>query len=93
MPRGIPSFDAEQKKTVLSRVKDNGEKVPDLAKEYGVNPNVIYRLLGNQTQGASLFLELAKARKENEKLLKIIGQLVAANEAGKKIKYGKNSQG
>jgi hypothetical protein len=91
MPRGIPSLDAEQKKTVLSRIKDNGEKVPDLAREYGVNPNTIYRLLGNQTQGASLYLELAKLKKENESLLKIIGQLVAANESGKKMRYGRHS--
>lgn len=88
MPRGIPSFDAEQKTTVISRVKDNGEKVADLAKEYGVDPKVIYRLLGNQTQNASAYLELAKVKKENESLLKIIGRLVAANEAGKKNKYG-----
>jgi len=77
---------------VLSRVKDNGEKVPDLAKEYGVNPNAIYRLLGNQAQGASLVLELAKVKKENEKLLKIIDKLAAASESGKKIKYGKHCQ-
>jgi len=89
MPRGIPSFDAEQKKTVLHRIKENGEKVPDLAREYGINPNVIYRLLGNQTQSASLYLELAKLKKENEALLKIIGRLVAANEAGKKMRYGR----
>ncbi len=90
MPRGIPSLDEEQKKAALQRVKENGEKVTDLAKEYGVNPNAIYRLLGNQTQGASLYLELAKLRKENEALLKIIGKLVAANEAGKKMRPGRH---
>ena len=91
MPRGIPTLNAEQKKTVLERIKEKGERVPDLAKEYGINPNIIYRLLGNQTQGESLHLELAKAKRENEALLKIIGQLVAANEAGKKMRYGKGN--
>jgi transposase-like protein len=91
MPRGIPTLNAEQKKTVLERIKEKGERVPDLAKEYGINPNIIYRLLGNQTQGESLHLELAKAKRENEALLKIIGRLVAANEAGKKMRYGKGN--
>jgi len=90
MPRGIPALDEEQRKTVLQRVKENGEKVSDLAKEYGINPKVIYHLLGSQTQGASLYLELAKLKKENEALLKIIGQLVVANEAGKKMWYAKH---
>jgi transposase-like protein len=90
MPRGISSLDNEQKKSVLERIKEKGEQVPDLAKEYGVNPNIIYRLLSRQTQGDSLHLELAKLKRENEALLKIIGQLVAANEAGKKMRYGKN---
>jgi transposase-like protein len=91
MPRGIPTLNAEQKKTVLERIKEKGERVPDLAKEYGINPNIIYRILGNQTQGESLHLELAKLKRENEALLKIIGQLVAANEAGKKMRYGKGN--
>lgn len=89
MPRGIPSLDAEQRKTVLERIKEKGERVPDLAKEYGVNPNIIYRLLGNQTQGDNLHLELTKLKRENEALLKIIGRLVADNRAGKKNRYGK----
>jgi transposase-like protein len=91
MPRGIPSLDAEQRKTVLERIKEKGERVPDLAKEYGVNPNIIYRLLGNQTQGDSLHLELAKLKRENEALLKIIGRLVADNRAGKKNRYGRGN--
>lgn len=91
MPRGIPTLNAEQKKSVLERIKEKGERVPDLAKEYGINPNIIYRLLGNQTQGDNLHLELAKLKRENEALLKIIGQLVAANEAGKKMRYGKGN--
>jgi len=55
-----------------------------LAKEYGVNPNAIYRLLGNQAQGASLVLELAKVKKENEKLLKIIDKLGGGQRVGEK---------
>lgn len=72
----------------MERIKEKGERVPDLAKEYGINPNIIYRLLSNQTQGDSLHLELAKLKRENEALLKIIGRLVADNRAGKKNRYG-----
>lgn len=88
MPKGYPSLTEEQKQLIISRVKEKGEKVADLAKEYGVVPNTIYHLLSRQNQGAGALLELAKMKRENEALLKIIGQLVANEKLGKKIKRG-----
>jgi len=90
MPRGFPSLTQEQKQEVINRIKDKGERVADLAKEYGVAPKIIYGLLSRQAQGPNAFLELAKLKRENEALLKIIGELVANQKLGKKTRqnYG-----
>lgn len=88
MPRGYPSLTSEQKQEIINRIKEKGEKVADLAKEYGVVPKTIYNLLARQSSGASALLELAKLKREHEALLKIIGQLVAGDKLGKKIKHG-----
>lgn len=45
MPTGYPSLNAKQKQEIIARVKDKGEKVSDLAKEYGVWSKTIYNLL------------------------------------------------
>lgn len=86
MPRGYPSLTQEQKQEIIGRVKDKGERVSELAKEYGVVPKTIYNLLANKIQGPNALLELSKIKRENEALLKIIGQLVADNQLGKKIR-------
>lgn len=86
MPRGYPSLTQEQKQEIIGRVKDKGERVSELAKEYGVVPKTIYNLLANKIQDPNALLELSKIKRENEALLKIIGQLVADNQLGKKIR-------
>ncbi|MFT6332392.1 MAG: Mor family transcriptional regulator [Lentimonas sp.] len=45
MPTGYPALTANQKQEIITRIRDNGEKVPDLAKEYGVWSRTIYNLL------------------------------------------------
>lgn len=90
MPRGFPSLTKEQKQEIINRIKEKGERVADLAKEYGVVPKSIYNLLGRSAQNTGALLELAKVKRENETLLKIIGQLIADQKLGKKIRYGRN---
>jgi len=90
MPKGYPSLTTEQKQEIINRIKEKGERVPELAKEYGVDPKTIYNLLRRTVQGSGAILELAKLKRENEALLKIIGQLVADQQLGKKTRYGGN---
>lgn len=91
MPKGFPSLTKEQKQEIINRIKEKGERVADLAKEYGVVPKTIYNLLGRSAQNTGALLELAKVKRENEALLKIIGQLVADQKLGKKIRYGRHN--
>jgi len=90
MPKGYPSLGEEQKQEIIKRIKERGERVSDLAKEYGVVPKTIYNLLRRTAQGPGALLKLAKLKRENEALLKIIGQLTAQEKLGKKIFYGSN---
>lgn len=87
MPKGYPSLTQEQKQEIINRIKDKGERVADLAKEYGVVPKTIYNLLARSTQGSGTMLELAKLKREHEALLKIIGELVTDQKLGKKIQH------
>ncbi len=88
MPKGYPTLTEEQKQEIAARVKDKGERVPDLAKEYGVVPKIIYNLLRRAAQGPGALLALSKLKRENEALLKIIGQLTAQEKLGKKTAAG-----
>lgn len=46
--------------------KEKGERVPDLAKEYGIVPKTIYNLLRKTAQGLGALLELAKLKREKD---------------------------
>ena len=90
MPKGYPSLTKEQKQQVISRIKDKGERVADLAKEYGVNPRNIYGWLSHSGENSKTALELSKLKREREAMLKIIGELITDERLGKKIRtyYG-----
>lgn len=90
MPRGYPSLTPEQKREIVARVKEKGEKVADLAKEYGAHPRNIYGFLSRSGQNSGALLELAKLKREKDALLKIVGQLIVDQKLGKKIqrRYG-----
>lgn len=90
MPRGYPSLTNEQKKEITVRIKEKGERVADLAKEYGVNPRNIYDFLSKTGQSNGTLLEISKLKREKDALLQIVGQLMVDQKLGKKIRsrYG-----
>jgi transposase-like protein len=87
MPRGYPSLTNEQRQEIMSRIKEKGERVPDLAKEYGVKPQNIYSMLSNSANGSSAMLEISRLKREHEALLKIVGELIVDQKLGKKIQH------
>jgi len=91
MPKGYPNLTEDQKKEIISRIKEKGERVADLAKEYGIVPKTIYNLLRKTAQGPAASLELAKLKRENDALVKIIGQITAEQRLGKKIQHGQDN--
>ncbi len=87
MPRGYPSLTNEQKKEITARIKEKGERVADLAKEYGVNPRNIYDFLSKTGQDNGTLLEISKLKREKDALLQIVGQLMVEQRLGKKNKH------
>jgi transposase-like protein len=85
--KAFPSINQEQKQEIIERVRKKGEKVSDLAKEYGIVPKTIYNLLSRSTQNSGALLELAKLKRENDALLKIVGELIVDQKLGKKIQH------
>lgn len=84
MPTGYPILNTKQKQEIITRIKDNGEKVADLAKEYGVWSKTIYNLLRNKVNQPSDALELARVKRERDVLLQIVGQLFFESKMNKK---------
>jgi len=83
MPTGYPSLNGKQKEEIIFRIKEKGEKVPDLAKEYGVWTKTIYNLLKKQVNQPNIALELARVKRERDALLQMVGQLVFENKTKK----------
>jgi len=62
----------EQKREIIGRIKEKGERVADLAKEYGVQPRIIYGYLSRSAQSSGTLLELSKLKREKEAEIKTI---------------------
>lgn len=80
----------EQKREIVQRVKEKGESVADLARDYGIKPNTIYNMLRKTVVGPNTMLEVARLKRENKALVSIIGRLVADQKTGGKNKTWAN---
>lgn len=63
---------AEVKAEILLKVK-SGEKVVDLAKQYGISDRSIYNWLKGKLESEVSYREYKRVLKENEDLKKILG--------------------
>jgi transposase-like protein len=86
MPKGYPSLTSKQKEEITLRIKEKGEKVTDLSKEFGVVPQAIYHFLKKQLNQPNTVLELARITRERDALLQIVGELVFENKKNLKKK-------
>lgn len=74
----------EIKEEILSKVK-SGERVADLANQYGVSNKSIYTWLSKETgQDVISPLKYNKLKRENEELKRLIGELTLDMSLGKK---------
>ncbi len=80
---GYKRIPKEIKDEILSRVKQ-GQKVIQLAEEYGISPNTIYSWLQKGVIKQISHLEHSRLRRERDDLLKIVGNLTLKVE--KRIK-------
>jgi len=70
---------------IINRIKNEGVSVAQAAKEHGVSTQTIYAWIGAKVEGGPSVMEIAKLRRENDELLKLVGLLtLKLNEAQKK---------
>ncbi len=73
------------KEQIISRIKDEGVSVQQAATEHGVTTSTIYAWIGAKVEGGPSVMEIAKLRRENDELLKLVGLLtLKLNETQKK---------
>ena len=74
----------EVKEEVLRKIRE-GQRVSDVAKAYGINDMTIRTWLERDTEStAAETLEISRLKRENETLLRIIGQLTYRAELREK---------
>lgn len=75
----------ELRDQIINRIKNEGVTVQQAAQEHGVSDQTIYNWIGAKTEGGPSVMEIAKLRRENDELLKMVGLLtLKLNEAQKK---------
>lgn len=75
----------EVREQIISRIKNEGLTVSQAAKDHGVSEQTIYNWIGAKVDGGPSVMEIAKLRRENDELLKLVGLLtLKMNESQKK---------
>jgi len=80
---GYKRIPKEIKDEVLARAKQ-GQKVPQLAEEYGVSAKTIYTWLSAGIQAEVSTLEYARLKRERNDLLRLVGNLTLEVDKRKK---------
>lgn len=80
---GYKRIPKEIKDEVLARIKQ-GQKVPQLASEYGISDKTIYTWLSAGVQVEVSTLEYARIKRERDDLLRLVGNLTLEVEKRKK---------
>lgn len=81
----MAGISGEVKVEILAKVK-SGQKVSELAKQYGVSDKTIYNWLRGQITEQVSYREYKRVMKENEDLKNILGVLTLELEKAKKKK-------
>lgn len=79
----MAGISSEVKAEVIAKVKA-GQKVSELAKQYGISTKTIYNWLRGQVTEQVSWREYKRVMKENEDLKKILGVLTLELEKSKK---------
>ena len=65
----------EVKEQIINRIKNDGVPVGEAAKEHGISEATIYGWIAKKVEGQPTFSEIIRLKKENEQLLKLVGEI------------------
>jgi len=74
MSSGFKKIAPETKAEILEKVK-SGERVVDVAKQYGIYHKTIYYWMSHKVNQTNEQLEISKLKRHNEELLRMVGEL------------------
>jgi len=81
---GFKVIAKEKREEILGKVK-SGEKVTELAKQYGIADNTIYGWLHKQTGDTMVSLvQYNRLKRENEELKRLLGEISLKLSLGEK---------
>lgn len=87
MPRGIPAVSPEIKSEILRKIKEEGQKVPDLAHQYGLTAKTIYNWVTKGVDAPPSILEVARLKREIATLHEIIGRITVKLSLSEKKEF------
>jgi transposase-like protein len=77
-------YSQEVKDEVLGKIRE-GQKIVEVSRQYGINDMTIRTWVERDTdEGAGHLLEISRLKRENEALLRLVGQLTYESDMHKK---------
>ena len=65
----------EVKEQIIGRIKNDGISVVQAAKDHGISEGTIYSWIAKKTEGQPTLSELIRLKRENEQLLRLVGDI------------------
>lgn len=65
----------EVKEQIIGRIKNDGISVVQAAKDHGISEGTIYGWIAKKTEGQLTLSELIRLKRENEQLLRLVGDI------------------
>ena len=63
------------KEQIINRIKNEGVTVAQAASDHGVSEATIYGWIAKKTEGQPTLSELIRLKRENEQLLRLVGEM------------------
>ena len=63
------------KEQIINRIKNDGISVIQAAKDHGISEGTIYSWIAKKVEGHSNVAETIKLKRENEMLLRLVGEM------------------
>lgn len=65
----------ELKEQIINRIKNEGVSVMQAAKDHGISEGTIYAWIAKKVEGQPTLGEIIRLKRENEQLLKLVGEI------------------
>ncbi|MEK7618966.1 MAG: transposase [Patescibacteria group bacterium] len=65
----------EVKEQIINRIKNDGITVAQAAQEHGIAEGTVYSWIAKKTEGQPTLGEIIKLKRENEILLRLVGEI------------------